>query len=371
MTRELVERILARGGVRIGGDAPWDPQVHDPRFYARVLMQGTLGLGESYMDGWWDCAQLDAMVARLLKQEVDHGVLDWRKRLLLAQTKLMNLQTVARAGQVAEAHYDLGNDFFEKMLGPSMTYSCAYWRQAKDLDSAQEAKLDLICRKLQLRRGERLLDIGCGWGTLARYAAERHGCEVVGITVSKPQSEYAAERTRGLPVRILLVDYRSEELRRLGPFDKIVSVGMFEHVGTKNYRAFMRIARGLLKDDGLFLLHTIGNDHSPTDAWVNRYIFPNGMLPSAADLASAVKELFVIEDWHSFGAEYDPTLMAWHANFQRHAAELEGRFPKRFFRMWSYNLLTMAGSFRARTRNQLWQLVLSKLGVPGGYASVR
>jgi cyclopropane-fatty-acyl-phospholipid synthase len=284
--------------------------------------------------------------------------------------RLANLQPAARAGEIAEAHYDLGNALFEAMLGPTMVYSCGYFRDTDDLDAAQTAKLELICAKLALRPGDRLLDIGCGFGSLLLHAAERYGCEGVGVTVSGEQHAYATERLRGARAKVVLCDYRSDELARLGPFDKIASVGMFEHVGPKNYRTFFEATRRLLTADGLLLVHTVGNDHAPTDPWIHRYIFPNGMLPSAAQLATATKDLFVIEDWHNFRGDYDRTLLAWEARFTRWAAT-QPEMPRRFYRMWRLYLLAMAGSFRAGDRNQLWQVVLSPGGVRGGYRSVR
>jgi cyclopropane-fatty-acyl-phospholipid synthase len=366
--RALVERLLERAGVRVGGSRPWDIQVHDERFFTRALLHGSLGFGESYVDGWWDCERIDELVARVLRDAADDGLVDWRKKLLLARGWLSNMQSVVRATRVAEVHYDLGNDFFEKMLGPSMNYSCGYWREADGLDAAQQAKMELICRKLQLAPGERLLDVGCGWGSLLRYAAERYGVEGVGVTISREQHAYATAATAGLPVKVLLADYRGEEVSRLGPFDKIVSVGMFEHVGDKNHREFMRLARERLGPEGLLLLHTIGNDHSPTDAWLNRYMFPGGMLPSTVEIARAAHGLFILEDWHNFRADYHRTLMAWCDNFERHAA---GKLPERSYRTWRYYLQSMAGGFHAQTRNQLWQVVFSVRSLPGGYRSIR
>ena len=371
MARRTLEEVLSPVGVAINGNAPWDVRVHDERFFERVLAEGTLGLGESYVDGWWDCDRLDELVCRAIRRNVDHHILDWRNKLFLVLMQLRNLQTLTRAKQVSERHYDLGNHFFSQILGPTMNYSCAYWRDAGDLDAAQEAKMDLAARKLQLRPGDRLLDIGCGWGAMARLAAERYGCETVGVTISRRQYEWAEERLRGTRARVLLLDYRSSELQRLGPFDKIVSIGMFEHVGRRNYREFFSVVRSLLKNDGLFLLHTVLNDHTPAEPWVHRYIFPNGMLPSHIDLARALHKLFVVEDIHNFGADYDRTLMAWHANFSRYAIQPDFPYSLRFQRIWQYYLLTFAGSFRARTRNHLCQIVLAKTGVPGGYHSVR
>jgi cyclopropane-fatty-acyl-phospholipid synthase len=249
-----------------------------------------------------------------------------------------------------------------------MVYSCAYWKDANNLDDAQEAKLDLICKKLDLHSGSRILDIGCGWGSFARYAAEQYGAEVVGITVSRDQANFARERCAGLPVEIRLQDYRDVE----GMFDRIVSVGMFEHVGYKNYRTYMETARRLLKDGGLFLLHTIGRGETrrENDAWIEKYIFPNSMIPSMKQISAAIEKLFVVEDWHNFSADYDATLMAWFRNFDLNWDSLNEQYDVRFYRMWKYYLLSCAAAFRTR-HMQVWQIILSKEGVAGGYRSIR
>lgn len=362
----LVRQVLARVQVEVGGSQPCDLQVHDPRWYARVMAGGSLALGESYMDGWWDCPALDQFFHRLLRARLDQQVrpsLGQAWAWLLA--RLSNRQSARRADQVAQVHYNLGNDLFGAMLDPEMNYSCAWWGQdCADLQAAQQGKLRLICQKLLLEPGQRLLDIGCGWGGLVRYAAMEYGVRALGVTVSQPQAELASQRCQGLPVEIRLEDYRS--LR--GSFDRIVSVGMFEHVGYKNYRTFMRAAARCLSEDGLLLLHTIGRNDSAVqaDRWITTYIFPNGMLPSARQIAAACEGLFVLEDWHSFGPHYDRTLMAWHQNFQQAWSRLQDRYDERFRRMWSYYLLSCAGAFRARSI-QLWQIVLSPKGLEGGY----
>jgi cyclopropane-fatty-acyl-phospholipid synthase len=367
----IVRDLAAEAGITINGDAPWDIQVFDAETYRRVLTRGSLGLGEAYMDGLWDCDRLDEFFHRLLRIDADERIGGWiRVRLLgeILRHSLFNLQSSQRAFQVGEQHYDIGNDVFEAMLDPTMSYSCAYWHDAVSLRDAQLKKLDLICRKLELQPGERLLEIGCGWGGLARFAAERYGVEVVGITVSKEQQKLAQARCAGLPVSIELMDYRDLDAR----FDKVVSVGMFEHVGPKNYAVYFDTAARVLKDEGLFLLHTIGSAATApkTDAWIDKYIFPNGKLPSAREIATAVENRFLIEDWHNFGPDYDRTLMAWWERFQIAWPFLEARYGKRFYRMWKYYLLSCAGFFRAR-QGQLWQVVLSKRERPGVYRSVR
>jgi cyclopropane-fatty-acyl-phospholipid synthase len=243
---------------------------------------------------------------------------------------------------------------------------------ASDLDAAQEAKHDLICRKLGLARGQRVFDIGCGWGAFMKYAAERYGVECTGVTVSREQIRWGEERCRGLPVRFVFGDYRRLPTDALGPYDHLASMGMFEHVGNKNYRDYFEVANRLLKDDGLFLLHSIGSTYSDfqIDPWLDKYIFPNAVLPSVSQIGTAIEGLFMVEDWHNFGADYDRTLMAWFEKFDRNWPTLAARYDERFYRLWKYYLLSCAGGFRARVI-QLWQIVLSKHGVPGGYQTVR
>jgi len=367
----MVRSLAARAGFRFNGDAPWDIKVTDSRLYRRILMEGSLGFGEAYMDGWWECESLDQFFHRLLAANADQNVDRWTPLRHLGEVfrhALFNLQSNRRAFLVGEHHYDIGNDVFESMLDPSMSYSCGYWKDAANLDEAQRNKLDMICRKLDLQPGERLLDIGCGWGGLAQYAAENYGTKVLGITVSREQQKLAQERCVGLPVDIELRDYRDVT----GEFDKVVSVGMFEHVGPKNYKRYFEIVQRLLKDQGLFLLHTIGSYQTTRklDPWIDKYVFPNGRIPSAVEISHAVEKQFLIEDWHNFGADYDRTLMAWWRNFERGWPELEAKYGKRFHRMWTYYLMSCAGYFRSR-QGQLWQLVLSKRMRSGDYRSVR
>ncbi len=361
-------QLLADADVRVDGDRPWDMRVHDERLPARVLSGGSLALGESYMDGWWDAGSLDGLLFRLLDAGIDrkvHGFADLRIAVL---ARLFNLQRGQRSYAVGERHYDIGNDLYAAMLGRRLVYSCGYWRGAADLDAAQVAKLDLCCRKLGLRPGMRLLDIGCGWGELLKFAAERYGVSGVGVTVSREQAAFATRLSDGLPVEVRVQDYRELDER----FDRIVSVGMFEHVGVKNYEAYFDVARRCLADDGLFLLHTIGGNASRThtDPWIGKYIFPNSMLPSAAQVTRALEGRFVIEDWHNFGADYDRTLQAWRDNVEAAWPSLPERYDERFRRMWRYYLAGSMASFRARLI-QLWQLVLSPRGVPGGYVAPR
>jgi len=270
---------------------------------------------------------------------------------------------------VADVHYDLPIDIFEATFDGRLTGSCGYWKSACTLDDAQDAKLDLVCRKIGLRSGETVLDIGCGWGAFMGYAAERYGADCMGVTISPEQVKYARQRYAGMRVEPLLKDYRDYD----GPAAKhVVSMGMFEHVGTKNYRAYFECAHRSLDPDGIFLLHTIWeNERYPTiDPWQDKYIFPNGDLPSVGEITTAVEGLFVIEDVHNFGPYYDTTLMAWNEKFQSNRVAIAQKHGERFCRMWEYYLLQNAGAFRSR-HISVGQFVLSPKGVRGGYEAIR
>ncbi|QHM75625.1 Cyclopropane-fatty-acyl-phospholipid synthase [Mixta theicola] len=359
----IAHEMLERADIDINGKRPWDIQVKNPDFFKRVLQEGSLGLGESYMDGWWECERLDMFFHRVLKNKLDqqlpHHIKD---TLRIAAARLTNLQSKKRAWMVGKEHYDLGNDLFSLMLDPFMQYSCGYWKEAKTLEEAQQAKLKMICEKLQLKPGMRLLDIGCGWGGLAEFAARHYRASVHGVTISAEQQKLAQQRCTGLDVTILLQDYRDLN----DQYDRIVSVGMFEHVGPKNYPTYFEVADRNLKPDGLFLLHTIGaiKTDMNVDPWIDKYIFPNGCLPSVRHIAQASEPHFIMEDWHNFGADYDTTLMAWYERFLQAWPQLEEKYGERFKRMFSYYLNACAGAFRARDI-QLWQVVFSR-GVEGG-----
>ena len=364
LSQFVVEKILAKAGITVNGSRPEDIRVKDNRFFGEVLRRGSLGLGESYMNGWWDCERLDRFFERLLRSGADRwGRLNPTAVWRFFRDLFGNAATPEHAFEIAEAHYDLGNDFFEAQLDGRMAYSCGCWRNGiAGLDAAQKAKLDLVCRKLGLGSGQRVLDIGCGWGSFAKFAAEKYGVSVLGITVSKEQAELAQKRCAGLPIEIRAQDYR--ELRER--FDRVVSIGMFEHVERRNHRAYFETVERCLKPGGLSLLHTIGEKYreGTSDPWIRKYIFPLGMIPTERDIRNASKGLLYILDWHEFGpAHYDRTLMSWHRNFAANWPRIESKYGSkvggRFERMWRYYLLSCAGAFRAKTMD-VWQIVMSK-----------
>ncbi len=364
VSKMKAEKLLSRAGITINGDKPWDIQVRNEKLYNRALTQGSLGLGEAYMDGWWDCIALDEFFTRIFKAGLNRKIVPFIELIDRMRAKLYNLQAKAGSYEVAHRHYNLSPELFENMLDRRQIYSCGFWENASNLDEAQEAKLDLIAKKLYLEPGMKVLDIGCGWGGAARFFSEEYGVEVVGITISAEQVRIGKQVCKGLPVDIRLQNYQDLDEE----FDRIFSIGMFEHVGYKNFATYMKTVRRSLKKSGLFLLHCIGTNISQisTDPWIQRYIFPNSSLPSAQQISNAAEGMLIMEDWQNFGADYDKTLMSWFSNFKKNWNKLEEDFDARFFRMWKFYLLACAGNFRARNA-QLWQIVFSPTGVPQGY----
>lgn len=368
-SKQVIQEMAKVADVEVGGSRPWDIKVYNEEFYERVVRDQSLGLGESYVEGWWDSDQLDETIHKVVKAQLANQFKpSWKMMWAYCKAKVFNLQSRRGSQRVIDEHYQLGNDLFENMLDGRMTYSCGYWKQAKNLDEAQEAKYDLIAKKLYLKPGMRVLDIGCGWGGFAKFIAEKYKVSVVGITLSTNQAEYAKEVCKGLPVEIRVQDYRDMDEK----FDRVVEIGMFEHVGVKNHRTFMEVTHRCLDEGGLAMVHTIGSNTSAVtgDPWIEKYIFAGGKLPSIAQIGTSIEGLFVMEDWHNFSADYDRTLMAWYARFNQNWPKLQENYSSQFYRMWKYYLLCCAATFRAR-HTQLWQIVLSKGGVPGGYQSVR
>jgi cyclopropane-fatty-acyl-phospholipid synthase len=357
----MVRELFAAAGVTVNGDNVGDIQVKDTRFFGRLLREASMGLGESYLDGWWECDGLDTLVEKLLRADLRSKIQgNLRLSLLAIRARFTNMQSIGRADQVAKAHYDLGNDLYEAMLDKRMVYTCGYWQQAKNLEEAQERKLDLICRKAGLVSGMRVLDLGGGFGGFAAWAAEKYGCNVVSVTISKEQGQWARQHWAGLPIEFLIDDYRNIT----GLYDAVVSIGLLEHIGHKNHRTFMEVVARVLKPEGVGVLHTIGNNISRIsgDPFVDKYIFPNAMSPSLSQLARAMEGLFIVEDVQNLGEHYAPTVIAWWKNFDAAWPRLRGpRYDDRFYRMWRFYLLGGAGLSRARD-GQLYQFVITHPG---------
>ena len=368
--KQTIQDLLAPIDIEINGHRPWDIQVKDEEFYRRVFREGSLGLAESYMEGWWECASLDEFFYRLFKADLEKKIKSNLKlKWLVVKARLFNRQTKKRAAKSIAGHYDIGNELYKRMLDPLMIYSCGYWQDAESLKQAQENKLELICRKLKLEEGQRVLDIGCGWGGFAYYCAKNYKVKVTGITISRRQYDLAKERCRGLDVEIRLQDYRDLNDEK---YDHIVSIGMLEHVGYKNYRYFMDAVKRNLKDNGVCLLQFIGNNESKytTDPWINQYIFSEGLIPSMTQISEAMEGRLILQDVHNFGPYYDKTLMAWYQNFKDAWPQIQQPYNEMFYRMWKLYLCSAAASFRVK-RLQLWQLVVTGKDFLPMYESVR
>ncbi len=364
--KSMTASLFAEAGIALDGKRPFDLRVRNQGFHDRFLAEGTLGLGESYMDGWWECDALDEMMARFSRASLSKKFAS-HPRFLVNKLRagIANQGNRANADRGVRSHYDLGDDLYRAMLDERMIYTCGYWKNATTLAEAQEHKMDLVARKLGFAPGMSVLDIGCGWGGFAEYVSRKYGVSVVGVTNSRAQAKAARERCRGLAVEIRLEDYRETR----GRFDRVVSMGMFEHVCYKNHRAYMELVHRCLADDGLSLLHTMGRKKSlvrGNDQWITKYIFPNTQVPSVEQVGAAIDDLFVMEDWENLSVNYERTLLAWQRNFEANWPSLEGKYDERFRRMWNYYLLIFAGWYRSRAL-QLWHVVLSKHGVPGGY----
>ncbi|HEU4734136.1 MAG TPA: cyclopropane fatty acyl phospholipid synthase [Kofleriaceae bacterium] len=360
--QELCRDLLAEAGVTVNGTQPWDVQIHDERVWSRILRDGTLGAGEAYEEGWWDVPALDQFIDKVSRVSLGDTLREnWMLVAHAVRARILNLQSITRAFDNGQQHYDIGNDLYQAMLGGRLLYTCAYWPGAKTLDEAQDAKLDLICRKIGLAPGMRVLDLGCGWGGFAAYAAERYQVHVTGFTVSQEQVRYARERYPHLPIEIRLDDYRNAT----GSYDAVISIGLMEHVGWKNYRSYMELVDRTLAPGGVAFVHTIAANRPRThiDPWFDKYIFPNAVLPTLARLATATEELFVVEDVHNIGEDYDRTLLEWFKNFDAAWPALRAKYGDAFYRRWKYYLLASAGAFRARAQ-QLFQIVLTRPGTP-------
>jgi cyclopropane-fatty-acyl-phospholipid synthase len=356
--KKAIKKIASLAKIEINGQNPWDIQIHNEKFYSRVLSGGSLAFGESYMDGWWDCDKLDEFITKIKKADIEnHLRINLPMIFTFLKARIINLQSHSRAFQIGEKHYDNGNILYKAMLDKRLTYTCGYWKKAKNLDSAQEAKLDLVCKKLGLKKGDEVLDIGCGWGSFLKYAVEKYGIKGVGVTVSREQVKLAKKLCKGLDIKIKFQDYRQIHKK----FDYIISLGMIEHVGVKNYKKYMKVVYNNLKPNGLFLLQTIGSNKSVKNGepWTSKYIFPNSMLPSLKQIGAAIENIFVMEDWHNFSIDYDKTLMAWYKNFENNWDKLKTKYSERFHRMWGFYLLSSAGFFRSR-EGQVWQILFSK-----------
>jgi len=344
--------------------------INNPEFYDRVISQGSLGLGESYMEGWWDAKDNDiaSCIGPMLCNELYNTIRVSPSLLLSAvATRILANGSRSRSKANIQQHYDVGNDFYELFLDTNMAYTCGYQKDKNDtIEQMQDQKHERVARKLGLKPGEHIVDLGCGFGGMLRYGAKHFGISGVGVTLSEGQHEWGNNKIKeeGLQdnIHIDLKDYRD----MTGSFDHVVSIGLAEHTWQRGYETFIGKVSDLLKDGGVGLVHTIGSTaapHETTDAWINRYIFPDGRLPRLEELIEEMRRAgLTVGHVENLKLHYAETLRHWKEKFNRNRTAIKAIGPEyneEFLRMWDYYLQVCEAAFRYGEL-QLYQILFCK-----------
>lgn len=357
MFKRSLTHLLHKAGIEPNGESPWDPKIRDERFYRAVLLGGSVGLGDAYLNGWWDCDDIAGFILRIVKSGFHLRVPRIDLFLRKFRFGLTDAQDRAHSKRVAEVHYDEDPHVFDIMLGSTNNYTCARWEGVSTLDDAQKQKMDLLCRKAELAPGKKVLDIGCGWGGFLGFAAERYSTRGIGLTISPVQAEYASKRYDNLPIEFRLQDYRDFS----GTVDAVVSVCVIEHVGPSHYREYFEKARtSLARDDGVFAIQCIFacDEHATIDPWTEKHIFPNSILPTLDKIEKAVEGLFHVIDREFFREDYVKTFVAWRDNLAHHRQEIVQKYGLRYYRKYEYYLSLYVAGFGSG-RIDVGQFVLS------------
>ena len=362
-----LEVRLPGGQVRHFGSGPAvSLTIHDDAFFRRIATRGKLGVGESYTAGEWDSDDLVVLFELLLRNAATaadrHA--GWR-RLLETRPRLDRRNGLLRSRRNIAYHYDLGNELFRLMLDETMTYSCAVFeRDGESLADAQRRKYGQICERLRLGPGDRVLEIGCGWGGFARFAATEYGCSVTGLTISAEQAALARERTAGLDVRILEEDYR----RHVGSYTKVASIEMLEAIGERQFGTYFETIDRLLEPGGLACVQTIlipddrWERYRRSPDWIERYVFPGCLIPSLTALTRAMtsNSRLMVHEVDEIGYHYAETLRRWRASFHAHIVEARALgYDERFERTWDFYLAFCEAAFRTRALRDV-QLTLTR-----------
>lgn len=357
MFKLTLTTLLREANIEPNGASPWDPQIKDERFYRTVLLRGSVGLGDAYLNGWWECADISGFILRIIKSGIHLRVPRVDIFLRRLRFGLIDAQNRIRSKRVAELHYDEDPYIFEVMLGSTNSYTCARWKGVITLDAAQQQKMDLLCKKAGLSSGMTVLDIGSGWGGFLAYAAERYQVRGIGLTISKTQLDYARKRYGNLPVEFRLQDYRDF----VGGVDAVVSICVIEHVGSDHYREyFQKVRETLTREDGFFAMQCIlaCDTQARMDPWTEKHIFPNGILPTLERIENAVEGILHIVDREFFRDDYVRTFSAWYENLVRNKNAIIARCGVRYFRKYEYYLCLYIAGFGSG-RIDVGQFVLS------------
>jgi cyclopropane-fatty-acyl-phospholipid synthase len=375
MSKNIVLKLFRLTDIRLGTDIT----VHDDSFYNDLLKYKTLGFGESFMSAKIETPNLESLCIKLQRLNV-LSIMDYLKILSFWNYlylifyvfwkiynfilfNITNFNTILRSKKVAKVHYNLPDVLYTHMLDPTMLYSCGYFKDTNNLETAQTQKADLIITKLHISDGDEILEIGCGWGFIAaRIANANRNVNVTAITISSEQIKYCNQKYKLPNLRFILIDYRQIPENS---FNKIYSVGMFEHVGAKNYKDFFNITYKLLKDDGIMLLHTIcKSKYNPiSDPWFEKYIFPGGYLPSVAEISRNIELTnYSFADLQEFGYYYATTLQCWLDNFENTYSQFSHLFDDKFKRMWKLYLIFSKVGFNSG-HIKLHQFVFTKSAV--------
>jgi cyclopropane-fatty-acyl-phospholipid synthase len=352
--------LLAGADIEVGRSPSAEIIVHDDSFYRDVLTTGSLGLGDSYIDGKWDCEKIDELIYKILTLGIHQKLAPVYNIAGEIKRRALNLQSRERAKQVIEEHYDLPSEFYASFLDPYFQYTCARFEGTADLDKAQEIKMGNICKKLGLKAGDKVMDIGGGWGGLAHFMASNCGVEPTVVTLSKTQAEHI-KRTRGDEIKVQLCDYRDIPDELNGRFDAVTAVGILEHIGHQNYADFMGAVDRVLKPSGKLLIHTLYTPQSRpvSNAWLHKHIFPNGELAPREMIEENLSSDFEPADgpngeksteepaFEDITPNYFPTLHTWKDRLTESQKAGKINLSEREFRKWIYYFMSCAGAIKA------------------------